>query len=59
MASVIYKTFWNEWFWLPEGTTWNDFENKNDGEYHPQVKDLRIALYLAVFIFLIRKILER
>lgn len=56
---VIYNTFWSEWFWLPEGTTWKDLDSTDDDKYQPQVRDLRIALYLAVFVFLIRKFLER
>lgn len=53
------STFWSEWFWLPEGVTWDDLKSEESDKYQPQVKDLSIVLYLAIFVFLIRKILER
>ncbi|CAG2201557.1 CERS5_6 [Mytilus edulis] len=53
------STFWSEWFWLPEGVTWDDLKSEESDKYQPQVKDLRLVLYLAIFVFLIRKILER
>lgn len=55
----VYETFWSEWFWLPANVTWKDLENKDDGLYYPQTKDLYIPLVLAFIIFAIRKCFER
>nr|XP_034309914.1 ceramide synthase 5-like isoform X3 [Crassostrea gigas] len=54
----VYETFWSEWFWLPANVTWKDLENKDDGLYYPQTKDLYIPLVLAFIIFAIRKCFE-
>lgn len=55
----VYDTFWSEWFWLPENVTWKHLENKDDGIYYPQTRDLYIPFVLAFVVFAIRKCFER
>nr|XP_022304143.1 ceramide synthase 5-like isoform X2 [Crassostrea virginica] len=54
----VYDTFWSEWFWLPENVTWKHLENKEDGIYYPQTRDLYIPFVLAFVVFAIRKCFE-
>uniref|UniRef100_A0A915DWH5 Uncharacterized protein n=1 Tax=Ditylenchus dipsaci TaxID=166011 RepID=A0A915DWH5_9BILA len=45
MASLL----WNEWFWLPEGTTWLDL--KSNGTFHyPQFYELSYSIVFANWI---------
>ncbi|XP_062609798.1 ceramide synthase 5-like isoform X2 [Saccostrea cucullata] len=55
---TVYDTFWSEWFWLPENVTWKHLENKEDGLYYPQAKDLYIPFVLAIVVFAVRKCFE-
>ncbi|XP_064613770.1 ceramide synthase 5-like [Liolophura sinensis] len=56
---VFCYYFWNEKFWFPDGVSWSDLENKDDGFYHPQRTDLLWVFPIAALLFVLRKVFER
>lgn len=51
--------FFSESFWLPPGIKWKDFENRDDGIYVAQPRDLLYSIPMAVVLFCVRQLFER
>ena len=54
----MYNWFWSEWFWLPEGFTWKDFQSTATVR-KADVNDLKIIPLLVIAISVVRYIFER
>lgn len=52
----ISDQFWDQTFWLPQGTTWADFENQPD---YAQTHELAIPVKCALVALLGRVLLQR
>jgi len=51
--------FWNEWFWLPNGKTWGDMENKPGSNiYIAQYDDMLWSVPLGLVMLGIRLFFE-
>ncbi|KAL4222172.1 Ceramide synthase 5 [Mactra antiquata] len=56
----LNSIFWNEWFWLPDNTTWAKLKNvPGSGVYYPETKDLLVTVVLALVLYLIRQLYEK
>ncbi|CAJ1084974.1 ceramide synthase 5-like isoform X2 [Xyrichtys novacula] len=59
MPPSISNWLWSERFWLPENVSWADLERPPPGVEYPRLRDIFIALPLAVGVFLLRLLFER
>lgn len=50
-------SIWNEQFWLPENTKWENLSSNGDVVY-PQFEELRYSILLGVCLLLVRIIFE-
>ena len=49
---------WSEWFWLPNHTTWCDFQN-SDGIYFTDVYDFKVCVPITMAFIIMRMLWDR
>lgn len=55
----MFRSIWNDRFWLPVNTSWNDFDQlEKNGSAMPQARDLLLVYPLAALIYLTRLAFE-
>lgn len=59
MEAVLNEWLWQEKFWLPPGTSWQDLEMKEDEGRFPLPRDLIYTLLLAFAFIALRYVFER
>jgi hypothetical protein len=53
----MVSSFWDEYFWLPEGITWNDLKS-NSTHHYPDVWELRYTVYIGTLLLITRILVE-
>ncbi|CAJ0610037.1 unnamed protein product [Cylicocyclus nassatus] len=56
-SQLAMRGFWDEYFWLPENTSWTDMTNTDKISY-PQVTDLRYTVIFGFGLLVLRVLLE-
>ncbi|KAK3108214.1 hypothetical protein FSP39_003331 [Pinctada imbricata] len=49
----IHETLWSEWFWLPDGTNWEDFKSDDPSVHLPNLHDMFLPSILVGLLLLI------
>ncbi|CAJ0610038.1 unnamed protein product [Cylicocyclus nassatus] len=57
LTHLVVREFWDEYFWLPQNTSWSDMTNTNNISY-PQVADLRYTVIFGFALLIVRILLE-